>query len=167
MIRRLQVAVRELVAVSIAALVVSACSTTPPNGSFDVSVAASLQPRLSPADAVDITRAYLDAQGPQLAASNLHVDAHVQQVWAVRASAARELDACIPPQASDAIVWVTRGLGDYLNLTDYPWSHRTGSSMNPAALACQDPSTEGILVIDDRSGAILGVYPFVGPVPTP
>jgi hypothetical protein len=58
-------------------------------------------------------------------------------------------------QGGGAIVWITKGVGDYLNVSDRPWSHRTGATND----VCQLPGPEGTLVIDDGSGEIIGVYP--------
>jgi hypothetical protein len=139
-------------AVATLALLVAACSFAPGQQSqYAASVATGLQPRLSPADAVAITIAYLNDQHPDPPP----IRPHVSVVWAVRAADARSHDGCIPAQDGDAIVWITKGVGDYLNVSDRPWSHRTGATND----VCQLPGPEGTLVIDDGSGEIIGVYP--------
>jgi len=135
----------------------------PANGPYSTTVASGLAPRLTAADAVSLSRDYLAQQTPQIAAPELHIPANIAQVWAVRASDAWTLDPCIPHETSDAIVWVTRGAGDYLNLRDHPWSsnfsQEVGANPSSAAYACLAPSTQGTLVIDDATGEILAVFP--------
>lgn len=156
---------RFLAALGVTALLATACSgpIEATNGPYDVSIADGLRPRLSASDAVGITRDYLDQQRPELAAPELHIAAHVQRVWAVLASDARRLDGCIPKRASSAIVWVTEGVGDYLNLRDHPWSQASRQTTDPVAIACEGPGPSGLVVIDDATGQILGVYPTAGP----
>lgn len=153
------------------ALILGGCSASgSSNGAYTTSVAQGLRTRLSAADAVAITRTYLDQQRGELAAPELHSDPHVEDVWAVTATAARRLDGCIPPQSSDRVVWITRGTGDYLNLHDYPWSLASRPTDDPAVIACEGPGPAGVIVIDDGSGEILGVYPLNGdqyPHPSP
>ena len=138
-----------------------ACATlTAPDA---VSVAPGLQPRLTALDVMRISRAYLDDQTPGLAAPELHIPPRITSAWAMRASQASAVDGCIPVVPSDQIVWVTKGQGDYLNLTDRPWSTRIGWAdqvdPNPMRLICESAGPSGTLVIDDATGAILGVYP--------
>ncbi|HYK95598.1 MAG TPA: hypothetical protein VE011_07030 [Candidatus Dormibacteraeota bacterium] len=161
---------RTVLVAAIAAVVLAGCLGEAPNGAYTVTVADGVRPRLSAADAVAITRSYLDEQRGELAAPELHADPHILEVWAVQADDARKLDGCIPPQTSTGVVWVTRGTGDYLNLKDHAWSHMSQQIDDPIAIACEGPGPAGIVVIDDGSGEILGVYPLVGdlyPHPTP
>lgn len=132
------------------------------NGTYNVSIASGLTPHLAPDEAVAITWAYLADQTPQIAAPELHVEPHVAQVWAVRAADARSLDGCVPSSSSGDIVWVTKGVGDYLNLKTLPWSRGTEPTDDPLVIACEGPGPAGTLVIDDATGSVLGVYPFVG-----
>jgi hypothetical protein len=152
-----------LVVLPLAMLAACAPAARLANGPYDMSIAAGLHPLMTADQAVAATWAYLAEQQPELAAPELHADPHVQQVWAVPASDAHALDGCIPSQGSDAIVWVTKGTGDYLNLQDHPWSRQSGQTDDPAAIACQGPGPAGIIVIDDATGQILGVYPLIGP----
>jgi hypothetical protein len=139
------------------------------NGSYSTSIAEGLRPRLTAADTVAISRAYLDAQTPEIAAPELHVEPHITATSAVTASVARSLDGCIPDEPSTQIVWITRGVGDYLNLRDLPWSTTTRqeNADTAAALTCGGPGPAGTIVIDDATGAILGVYPEMGSYPHP
>ncbi len=148
-------------AIAIVALLVTACSVAPEQqGPYAVSVATGLQPRLSPADAVAITIAYLNDQHPDPPP----VTPHVSAVWAIRAADARSHDGCIPAQEGAAIVWITKGVGDYLNLSDHPWSRNSSEvASDPLAMACVGPGPAGTIVIDDATGRILGVYPYMGP----
>ena len=155
----------------LAVLLLAGCSAgAATNGPYMASIPAGLQTRLSAADAVALTRTYLDQQRGELAAPELHSDPHVESVWAATAAAARQIDGCIPPQPSDRVVWITRGTGDYLNLHDYPWSSASRPTDDPAVIACEGPGPAGVIVIDDGSGEILGVYPLNGdqyPHPSP
>jgi hypothetical protein len=146
------------------AVLVAACSFGYPtaNGAYDVSIGDGLHPRMSADDAVAITLTYLARQTPEIAAPELHVKPDVTQVWAVRASDVRSLDGCAPGQTSSDIVWVTKGVGDYLNLHDLPWSRGTEQTDDPLVIACEGPGPAGTLVIDDATRSVLGVYPFVG-----
>jgi hypothetical protein len=152
-----------VLAVSVA---LASCTSDPPNGPVVVSIAPGLQPRLTPDDAEAISRAYLDQQTPEIAAPELHIAAHITNVWAVAKSEAWALDGCIPSVAGDGIVWVTRGQGDYLNFAEHPWSGVLGfrDQVNPdeTRLRCLSPGPVGTLVIDDATGSILGVYPGNG-----
>jgi hypothetical protein len=156
--------VRLLAGVAWVGLLAASCSliTSTPNGPYDVSISDGLQPRMRADDAVWITLTYLARQTPEIAAPELHVEPHVAQVWAVRASEVRNLDGCAPRQTSTDIVWVTKGVGDYLNLHDLPWSHGSEQSDDPWVLACEGPGPAGTIVIDDATGSVLGVYPSVG-----
>jgi hypothetical protein len=133
------------------------------DGPYMASVATELHPRLTAQDAIAISRGYLDDQTPELAAPELHIPPRITSTWAVRANAASALDGCIPIVPGDQIVWITKGQGDYLNLSDHPWSTRIGSvdqlKPNPSRLICESPGPQGTLVIDDATGVILGVYP--------
>jgi len=142
-------------------MLVVACAT--PNGPYALSIAPGLAPRLKAYDAVRITRAYLDRQTPQLAAPGIHTPAQVTAVWAVDARNARTLDGCIPRGDSGAIVWITEGVGDYLNLEAYPWSDPDAGG----SPACAGPGTAGTIAIDDATGAILGVWPTIPTLPHP
>ena len=125
--------------------------------------APELHPRLSLADAITISRRYLDEQTPQLAGPELHSVPRITGAWAVRANEASALDGCIPVVPGDQIVWVTKGEGDYLNLSDHPWSTTMSPAdelgPDPIRSICESPGPLGTLVIDDATGVILGVYP--------
>ena len=139
----------------LAALILGGCG--PWNGPYAVVTASEVHPRLSARDAVRISREYLDAQTPEIAAREMHVPPMITAVWAVRAADAASIDGCIAAASDgDAVVWVTKGHGDYLNLVDRAWSR---SSSREPRLECGTPSTQGTLVIDDATGSILGVFP--------
>jgi hypothetical protein len=147
-----------------------ACSALPPaNGPYTTIIADGIKPRLTAADAVSISRTYLAAQTPEIAAPELHVVPHITAAWAVTAQRAATVDGCVPAETSTQIVWVTKGVGDYLNLHDLPWSHTTrqAEADTANALTCGGPGPAGTIVIDDATGAILGVYPLLGPYPHP
>ena len=133
------------------------------DGPYMASIAPELHPRLTVQDAINISRGYLNDQTPELAAPELHIPPRITRARAVRANEASALDGCIPIVTGDQIVWVTKGQGDYLNLSDYPWSTRIGWAdqldPNPTRLICESPGPLGTLVIDDETGAILGVFP--------
>ena len=151
-----------------ASLVVAGCAQA--NGPYPVRVAPELHPRLAPEDAVAISRAYLDAQTPQIVARELHIAPTITAVWAVRAADAAALDGCIPAHPGETIVWVTKGRGDYLNLTDHAWSRSSfHAGADEGAMSCEYPGPEGTLVVDDATGALLGVYPGspLAPHPSP
>lgn len=138
-------------------------SADPTNGPYVTTIEPGLRPRLTGADAVTLTRDYLARQTPELAVSEMHTPANITEVWAVRASDARKLDRCIPREASDGIVWVTKGSGDFLNLRVHLWSSNFSQQVaaDPVARACLAPWTSGTLVLDDATGDILGVSPGV------
>ena len=138
-----------------------------PKGIYSSTMAPGLHPRLSPDDAVRITLDYLDAQTPQIAAPELHVSPHVDSVVAIEAANARSLDGCIPTETSSDVVWVTRGEGDYLNLSAHPWSSQADGSSDATSLECRGPGPSGTLVIDDATGSILGVFPGQPGYPRP
>jgi hypothetical protein len=130
---------------------------------YAVTVAQDLHPRMTAADAVRITLDYLAAQTPQIAAPELHVAPKVTSVSAIPAGGARSLDGCIPAQPGDDVVWVTKGVGDYLNLVAHPWSASSAAIQDDRAMplveTCAGPGPAGTIVIDDATGTILGVYP--------
>jgi len=123
-----------------------------PSSAYTVSVAPGLHPRMAAADAVSVTHGYLDEQTPELAVPDMHVPANVTHVWAVTATDARTLDPCIPVENSEAIVWVTMGAGDYLNLRSHSWSsnYSQAAAADPAQRACLGPSHEGTMVVRRR-----------------
>jgi len=139
------------------------------NGPYSTSIADGVRPRLSAAEAVAISRSYLDAQTPEIAAPAQHVVPHITDTWAVTAVDASTIDGCIPAEASTGIVWVTKGVGDYLNLRDLPWSRATTQANADTwmAMTCGGPGPAGTIVIDDPTGAILGVYPALPSYPHP
>jgi hypothetical protein len=98
-------------------VVASGCvgSAGPTNSPYTVSIAPGLHPRLAAADAVSLSHDYLAQQNPELNAASSHVPTSIKQVWAVTAADnAWTIDPCAPRQTSQAIVWVTVGVGDYL-----------------------------------------------------
>lgn len=133
----------------------------PANGPFAVHVADGVVPRRTAADAVSITRGYLANMRSEIAAPELHMPASVTTVWAVRARDAGSIDSCIPAEASNDIVWITDGTGDYLNLRVYPWStpYIPDDEGHAIRERCAPPAPAGIIVIADASGSILGVFP--------
>jgi hypothetical protein len=151
------------------ATVGSGCGFAPGNGPYAAFIAEGVRPRLSAADAVAISRSYLDAQTPEIAAPEQHVVPHITGTWAVSAGEASTIDGCIPDEASTAIVWITKGVGDYLNLRDLPWSRATtqANADTPLALVCGGPGPSGTIVIDDATGEILGVFPAMPGHPHP
>jgi hypothetical protein len=158
---------------AIASILAVACSGSSDNGPYTTSIAPGLNPRLTADDAVRITRDFLDAQIDWINVPDMHTPAKITSVAAVTASRARLLDGCIPPEPSDLIVWVTKGQGDYMNHTDYPWSRAFSPEVaaDPSLEACSGNGTAGTMVIDDATGQILGVYPSnpfdVHPIPPP
>lgn len=139
----------------VVSLTMAACTGSITNGPYRLAIAPGIEPTRTADEAVRISRAYLDAQAPELAAPDIHRSPTITAVWAVRANDAPALDGCIPVGEGSRIVWVTKGQGDYLNLSDHPWSPRTGDANS----VCSLPGPSGTLVIDDASGQILGVYP--------
>ena len=137
-------------------------SPLPTNGPYSLAVAPGIATSLTAADAVRISRKYLDAQTPELAAPELHTIPRITAVWAVHASDGSAIDGCIPHGEGDRIVWITKGTGDYLNLEDHAWSKASS-----AELVCSGPAPAGTIVIDDSSSTILGVYPENGAYPHP
>ena len=87
-----------------ASLVVSGCAQA--NGPYTVSVAPELDPRLAPRDVVAISRAYLDAQTPEIAAREMHIAPTITAVWAVRSDEAAAMDGCIPASPDPPMNWV-------------------------------------------------------------
>jgi hypothetical protein len=154
--RRRRASIALLVLVGLLLLGTAGCET-----GYVISVSPELHPRMRPTDAARITLAYLAEQTPEIAAPELHIAPRIASVSLVRASAARTLDGCIPAQSSDDLVWVTKGVGDYLNLRDHPWSRTTmqANADTQATLTCGGPGPAGTIVIDDATGTILGVYP--------
>ncbi len=133
-------------------------------------IAPGLAPRMTPTDAENVTYGYLNRMRLQLPDPAQHVAPYVTGVWAVAADQAAALDGCIPTGMGTGIVWVTRGRGDYLNLTDHPWSHGYQAGSDLAVQACTASAQAGVMVIDDATGQILGVYPDSGalnPHPSP
>ncbi|HEV2007060.1 MAG TPA: hypothetical protein VGQ85_10635 [Candidatus Limnocylindrales bacterium] len=130
---------------------------------YVISIAPDLHPRLTAADAARITLDYLAVQTPEIMAPELHIPPRVTSVSVVRADAARSLDNCVPTQSGSDLVWVTKGVGDYLNLVGRPWSESLADSsqnQNPSQVQmCAGPGPAGTIVIDDPTGTILGVYP--------
>jgi len=139
------------------------------NGPYATSIAAGVWPRLAAADAVAISRSYLDAQTPEIAAPEQHLAPHITETWAVSAAEASTIDGCIPEEASSDVVWITQGVGDYLNLRDLPWSRSTtqANADTPQAVTCGGPGPAGTIVIDDATGKILGVFPAIPGYPHP
>jgi hypothetical protein len=150
-----------LMVVLVCSICLGSCAAL--DGPYTASIAPELHPRLTVLDAINISRGYLADQTPELAAPELHIPARITRAWAVRANEASALDGCIPIVPGDEIVWVTKGQGDYLNLSDHPWSTRIGWAdqldPNPTRLICEAPGPQGTLAIDDATGVILGVYP--------
>jgi hypothetical protein len=128
----------------------------PANSGYTVSVADGITPTTPAARAASIARHYLDQQTPDLAAPGVHVDPIVRSVSAVSAAGAMSLEPGVPALAVSAdpgrVVWVASVTGDFLNLHDLPWS------------SAGVPYPSGSIVLDDATGAILGVYPS-GPKP--
>jgi hypothetical protein len=110
-------------------------------------------------DAIGTTRQYLAAMRREIASPQIHVPANVTAVWAVPAMDAWTIDPCIPRQSDAHPVWITRGVGDYLNLHDFAWSRHFGQFDAGFALACQGAAASGTVVVDDASGEILGIFP--------
>ena len=117
------------------------------------------EPALSADAAVAISRDYLARMRPTIAAPELHVVADITAASAVRGADAWMLDPCIPRVDDPTTVWVTRGVGDYLNLVDFAWSRHFGQFDAGFDLACRGAAASGTIVIDDTTGYILGVYP--------
>ena len=120
-------------------------------------------------DVVGVTRQYLAAMRREIASPEIHLPANVTTAWAVPASEAWTIDPCIPRRTVTGAVWVTRCVGDYLNLHDFPWSTHFGQFDEGFDLACRGAAPSGTMVIDDTTGEILGVFPgeHGGLVPTP
>lgn len=154
-----------LIVVLLIVIAITFATSTGPTENQSTSIEASLKPKLSSADVVAITRTYLDQQTPELAVPDMHKRPKIDRIWAVRADEASKIDGCIPVQSSTEIVWITKGIGDYLNLRDWPWSQATrqANADTVYALTCGGPGPAGTIVIDDATGAILGVYPEGAP----
>ena len=127
---------------------------------FPAHVASGLSPRLQASDAYRITLDYLH-QASLRAEPGPTIEPSLTSMWAVTADQAAALDGCIPTGKGGGIVWVTKGRGPYLNLATHPWSTPSGSEV------CSAPGASGTIVIDDATGAILGVFPITGPHPSP
>jgi hypothetical protein len=123
----------------------------------DVRVVGSLE--RTGEDAIAITRLYLAAMRQEIASPQIHVVAHVDSVWALPASEGWTIDSCIPRDVDVRTVWITKGVGDYLNPHDFAWSRHFGQFDAGFQLACQGAAPSGTLVIDDATGDVLGVYP--------
>ena len=133
-------------------------------------IAPGLEPRMSANQAENLTYGYLNQMRVLLVDPAQHVTPYVAEAWAVTANEAAGLDGCIPAGRGSAIVWVTKGRGDYLNLSDRPWSSAYAAGSATATQACTAPAQAGTIVIDDATGEILGVYPDSGaanPHPSP
>jgi hypothetical protein len=133
-------------------------------------IAPGLKPQLTGGQAENLTYGYLNQMRVLLVDPAQHVTPYVFQAWAVTADQAAALDGCIPAGMGSAIVWVTKGRGDYLNLSDRAWSRAYGAGSDAATQACTAPAQAGTIVIDDATGTILGVYPDSGsanPHPSP
>lgn len=124
-------------------------------GGYPVTIAPGITPALTTEQVAAISRGYLDAQTPQLAAPALHQPPLVLAEWATRARDAAVHEPRIPQEAvaqqPDRVVWVVLVSGDLLNLGAFPWS-QSGA-----------PDPGGNIVIDDATGSILGVYPHDPP----
>jgi hypothetical protein len=149
-------------------ILVSACALLqaeerpdPPNGPVAAEIAPDLldEPAHTADDAVAISREFLDRMRPIIAAPELHVVASIATAHAVKGTNAWMIDPCIPQVDDQTTVWITEGVGDYLNLVDFAWSHNFGQFDEGFALACQGTAPSGTIVIDDTTGYILGVYP--------
>ena len=127
---------------------------------FPTHVAAGLAPRLQGSDAYRITIDYLHQAGAE-AEPGTTVAPSLTSIWVVTADQAAALDGCIPTGKGSGIVWVTKGQGPYLNLAAHAWSRPSGPGV------CSAPGGSGTIVIDDATGAILGVFPNSGPHPSP
>jgi hypothetical protein len=123
---------------------------------FPAHVAPGLAPQLKASDAYRITLDYLNRASAS-AEPATSVAPSLTSIWAVTADQAAALDGCIPTGKGSGVVWVTKGQGTYLNVGSHPWSSPTGSAV------CSNPGPAGTIVIDDATGAILGVYPYAGP----
>jgi len=130
----------------------------PPNQKVDADIRTDGLVRTG-RDAVDVTRKYLAAMRREIASPQIHLQANVTAVWALPAMDAWTIDPCIPKQPDARPVWITRGVGDYLNLHDFAWSRHFGQFDAGFALACQGAAGSGTVVIDDASGEILGIFP--------
>jgi hypothetical protein len=124
---------------------------------FPAHIATGLAPHLQGSDAYRITLDYLRRAGAQAEPGPIPSPA-LTSIWAVTADQAAALDGCIPTGKGGGIVWVTRGTGPYLSLGSHAWS-----STAVGFDVCNAPGTSGTIVIDDVTGAILGVYPYAGP----
>jgi len=125
----------------------------PGEGGYPVTIAHAITPALTSERVAAISRGYLDAQTPKI--EGQHYPPVILAEWAVPARDARHREPAIPPSAvsgkPDRVVWIIRASGDFLNLTDRPWS------------IAGAPYPEGNIVIDDATGVILGVYPHAPP----
>ncbi len=137
---------------ALALLVVSqVAQLSPAAWGYTVSVAPGVHPATTAERAAALARQYLDDQTPELAAPELHRAPVVSSVAAVAARDAKTLEPRIPSRAVNAapnrVVWIVSASGDFLNLHDLAWSTRGA------------PDPGGTIVIDDATGAVLGVFP--------
>jgi len=123
---------------------------------FPAHVATGLAPHLMASDAYRITMDYLHSASAGADPATIAAPS-LTSIWAVTADQAAALDGCIPTGKGSGIVWVTKGTGTYLNVASHAWSSPTGS------VVCSAPGPAGTIVIDDATGAILGVFPYAGP----
>jgi hypothetical protein len=131
----------------------------PPNAPVEAESRALFPLSMDPDEAVAVSRDFLARMRHWIAAPALHRVADIDAVWAISAGDAWQLDPCIPRLDDPTSVWVTRGTGDYLNLTDFAWSRSFGQFDQGFALACRGAAPSGTIVIDDTTGYILGIYP--------
>jgi hypothetical protein len=161
--------IRTVLGIAVVVAIASCSAVGALSQSPTVSVAPGIAPRMSSTDAVRVTLDYLGAQRDQLLAPEMHRDPVITSVVAVTANDAPAIDGCIPAGKGAGVVWIMRGTGDYLNLADHPWSSWTSSSSEPEMRDhavpgnCPGPGPAGVIVIDDATGDILGVYPLSGP----
>lgn len=118
----------------------------PANTDYSVTIAEGVRPVTPNGQIAAIARSYLDAQDAES-----HSPSIVISAAAAFARDARLVEPAIPvaPVAAqpDRIVWIVRASGDFLIQHDLPWT------------TSRTPYPGGNIVVDDATGAILGVYP--------
>lgn len=137
--------------VVVLAVLLAACGGGPFGDGFASRVPADFHPKLTPDQAAEVARQYLDAQEAELAAPELHDEPNIVSTVLSRAADSPTIEPRIPADraaaAADQLIWLVFASGDFLNLHSYPWS------------SAGTPHPCGSIIVSDISGEVLGVFP--------